>query len=373
MEQQLYEEMKKRGITTTDPETARKGALDSAKTYYDNRIKDLRAQIAAKEQTVKIKTDPPTDDALKALKKEYEGVQKDYREMFGDPKMSDEKRIEMAIKSADRMTAEYERQVKEHELISPKASETTETPELKAARARRDAAKAQRDAMREAANPKASPEEVAVRRYISSRLNRAAEIATKFVTQDFGPKEKPAALTQTPEMRAADIEKKRWQNALDQKIESIRLSNRPLPQKIADKVVEVARTSLLTAPSVVEKLTGAAAARVAIEPFESAVGAGLGKLPILSRVAAKSARHGSISFTAEAKAITDGLIRKGAPEMWKKLSTGHSDIDVLYGSKADNKEPPTILNVFGRIHGTLKEPVRQAEWARLRARGAALD
>ncbi len=115
--------------------------MDGVKTRLRNQINDLDYQISRGEKTVREKTPSPTDSEAEALRAKRDESKKQYDAMFGDPKMTDEDRIKVAIKSAEKSLAGYEQRVKDNLPFDAKKPVAPTSPELEAVRARRDAAK----------------------------------------------------------------------------------------------------------------------------------------------------------------------------------------------------------------------------------------
>ena len=146
----VREEMKRLGINTADPETQLKTALQSRKTYYENRINDLQLEIAKREKNVPTKGPQPTDAALDALKKEYADVKKEHEAIFGKPGMTDAERLQAAIKGAERADAENQRRIREGDIFDA-AKKTLTSPELDAAKAKAEASAATLNHLRDLA------------------------------------------------------------------------------------------------------------------------------------------------------------------------------------------------------------------------------
>lgn len=138
----LAERMKQMGIVVTDPESQLRSALQSRETYYENRIKDLKFEIAKGEVTVKAKGPQPTSAKLDALKKELDTVIKEHKAIFGDPKMSDEARLKAAIKATERADAEIQRRIQSGEWApTPRERMSLTSPALEAARNKANASR----------------------------------------------------------------------------------------------------------------------------------------------------------------------------------------------------------------------------------------
>jgi N12 class adenine-specific DNA methylase len=88
-----------------------KSALDKLKTRYKKRIEDLKAQIDAKEKTIKEKNVIKLDDDALKLKTELSEVLKAYKEMFGNNELSAEARIKMREKALKKQIADTQNRI----------------------------------------------------------------------------------------------------------------------------------------------------------------------------------------------------------------------------------------------------------------------
>ena len=95
-------------------------SLAAIKTRLDTQIAQLELEIRTGSRVVKGKTVAPTDaevDAKTALRDDLK-AQRD--EIFGKKELTDEQRIEIAIKAAERRIAERERRKNEGDLFPKK-------------------------------------------------------------------------------------------------------------------------------------------------------------------------------------------------------------------------------------------------------------
>lgn len=163
---QVYE--KKKEYSHLEPsggESRMQGYLQSRKTFLDNRMKDLRYEIATRERIIKEKKLPPTDAELEAKKAEYEQVKKEHAEVFPkEPRvMTPEERTEASIRMVDREIAKLEKELDSGTLYPRRGTPNIpETPELIEKRAWLQALRDNRDELRAKANPKMSPKERAL-------------------------------------------------------------------------------------------------------------------------------------------------------------------------------------------------------------------
>lgn len=231
---QVEEAKKKGGYKVTDPATQLRTALQSIKTRLRNQISDLEQQITTKTRIVPEKRTVEYDAEAKALKDVRDVLKEQYDNLFGKRELTDAQRIEIAMKAVEKSIAEYERRITSGDIAPKKLfSKTPETPDLKAARARRDALKEQLQELRDIANPKKTPEERALQAFKVRTKNRVAELEERMATGNFTPKPRKE-LPLDPEATRLKFElekvKERWVKARfdDQQ------QQRSLPRKIFD-------------------------------------------------------------------------------------------------------------------------------------------
>lgn len=241
--QQVNEAKRRYGIVTTNSETQLKSTLDARKTYYQNQISDLEAQINANEKFVKQKSPSPTDAELEGLKARRTELKKQFDEVFGKEGLSDAQRIEIATKAAERSIEDLQKRIESRDLAPRKRNTVTpETPELQALRARQQALRDELQELRDAANPKATPEEIALKA-LKTRLSRqSAELLEKVAAGDFSKKPKREIV---PDAEAKKLQfenaqaKRKWNEALM----NDRLANRTTGEKIIGRLGEAVNTS----------------------------------------------------------------------------------------------------------------------------------
>lgn len=178
------EEMKKElGIETIDPEKQLKSSLDAVKTRLTNEIKDLEYQIATKQKIVKARTNLKYDAEANRLQKRRDDLKKQFHEIFGS-EITDQQRINAAIKATEKAIVEYTRMINENDLM-PKAKRTpVQSEELNKARKERDRLKAQVKELRDLAKPKRTPEEIATQRLETRLKNEIKKLTAKLENLD---------------------------------------------------------------------------------------------------------------------------------------------------------------------------------------------
>ena len=101
LEKQLRKLMKETGFQTRTPAQLA-SALEAVKTRLKNAIEDLDKAIKTRTPLVKGKIGVKHDAESKALKARRDALQEQYDEIFPKKPMTDEERIEVAIRSAER-------------------------------------------------------------------------------------------------------------------------------------------------------------------------------------------------------------------------------------------------------------------------------
>lgn len=362
---QVEEAKRKGGFKVTDPAKQLKTALDSIKTRLTNAIKDLETQIASKTKIVRDKTSVKLDDAAEALKKQRDLLQEEFDKIFGDKKLTDAQRIEIAKKSADRQIAELERQLRENEVF-PKGKKPVgpTSPELDAKRAQIEALKEEREYARVSGiDPeikiKKTPEEISLQAFKMRLANRIADIRTRLANGDFSPKAKPKTIQMDEQARRLDVTHERAKKLYQEALATKRMESRNWFQKTTSWIANLNRVSVLSHLSVLEHLTGAAIENVVTRPVGTAFSQLMRLNGTLDSIRQKAVYEGGIDLKSEFKGLTGML--KSSRALWEKLTTGKSDIDWLHKDKV---YPKRFGEIVGNVHGAIKEPVRQGIYAR---------
>lgn len=166
---QVEELKRKYNIQTVDKETQLKSTLDGIKTRLRNEIEDLEVQIRNKAKTVKEKTQVTYDAEAEALKIKRDALKAKFDSIFGKNELTAQQKIARAKKILERSIKEYERRIKEKDMTPMRQREELHSAELDKLRSVRDHLKEEYQAMKEALNPKRTPEEIALQR-LKTRL-----------------------------------------------------------------------------------------------------------------------------------------------------------------------------------------------------------
>ena len=164
-------------------------ALDAAKKATRNRINDLQWEIDNKERIVKVRKTTKADADLKALRKERDELIAVHRKIFPARARTEAQRIAAAESALDKAIARIEQEIKTGD-IGVRKVETVSTPAIDAKRATLDALRAEKQALRDIANPKMTPEQRAMINYEANILRRIADYQARVAEKDFAPRKK---------------------------------------------------------------------------------------------------------------------------------------------------------------------------------------
>ena len=365
LQQQVKQAMRESGIdvkSSMTPEQQWKTALDGVKTRLRNQITDLTKQLRTGEKTPK-REGITYDEEANVLKAERDSLRSQLQAIEGKPKMSPEQKLKMAMAATEKSISEYERRIKENDLTpQQRKSGMAETPELRAMRERRDALRETFRQMKEAANPKKSPEEVSLDRYKKVLTNRIADMERQLETEDFTKEpHKPIALD--PEATDLKVKSEKLRRQIDEALTKQKLASRTKTQKAVDIATKWRRAGLLTGWTTLGKLTKAAMDRMGVTPVEEMLGGVLSHIPGVDEISARAPMHGGgLNVSAEVKAVSQLWQKATAQDMWEELAHGEDSLDLLFGGKS--KLPPEVLGLVGQLHGALKVPEKRAEFFR---------
>lgn len=198
----VNEAKKKGGYVITDPETQLRSAIQSIERRLTNQIADLELEIAFKSRIVKEKTTPPTSPEIEALRAQRDLLKQERDTLLGPRETTDAQRVVIAQRALERSITDLEQRIKTGNIAPRKAgSKTPSTPELEAARAKRDALRDQLQELRDLANPKATPEQRATAAWKRRVTNQIADLKDRVARNDYAPKPKkePFDVSKDPE------------------------------------------------------------------------------------------------------------------------------------------------------------------------------
>jgi len=144
---QVNEAKKKGGFTVTDPEAQLRSSLQSRETALKNQIRDISEEIERGQRAEKPGA-PPTNDRIEALKALRDRLRQTHDEIFGSKGLTDEQRVQNAIKAQERLISQYEQMIKDRRYSRDSKARLT-SPELESLRARTGALRAELDEMKQ--------------------------------------------------------------------------------------------------------------------------------------------------------------------------------------------------------------------------------
>lgn len=232
---QQVEEMKKElGIETIDPEKQLKSALDSVKTRLSNQIKDLEYQIETREKIVKKRIGLKYDVEAENLKKRRDELRAQFDELFGKPALSEDQRIQMAIRAVNKSIEEYTRRINDNDLTPAAKRTPAQSEELNKLRETRDELKAKVKELRDLAKPKKTAEEIALQRLKTRLTNETKKLTEKLETLDFEKTQKGETVLD-PEAKKLKEERDTIKEAYNAAVESAGIVTR----EEADRLMEL--------------------------------------------------------------------------------------------------------------------------------------
>jgi len=344
------------GVQVTDPAKQLATSLEAKKTRLRNEIADLDRAISLKEPLTQKTGTVPRDSETDALTAQRDAKKAEYTAIFGDPSMSDSARLKIAMGAAERAEKAWnERLVDAKKGIFNKAvpDRKVTSPELEAIRARTEAVKLEVQELKDLAEPKKTPEEIALQ---SAKTRIANEIATrleKIANKDFS---KPVRRPVIPDdaLRRQKAINEGLKQTIARGFERERLSQRPKWQKALEQVAGAARASALSGYHTLIKLASYDVAKLAEIPSTEAIGAMLSKVPGLRRIFSKA----NLESGSTIKAIGDfysNVAIKGLRQAWRVLKTGETESKLIHGKP--DYAPPRWYDFFGRLHFAEKAPL----------------
>lgn len=365
--QQVNAAKKKAGIGEMDEAGRLKSALSAAKTRTRNAIKDLQTEIDTGERIVSGKSVIISDPELDALRKQLADLRKTEAEVFGPSEMTDAQRLDLATKAAKRAADAWDDRLNQARkgTFSPKgtARQLKSTPELdalkaKAARARSEYNElkgldpAQRQQAADAAN----------RAYRTHLAQQEADLLDRMARQDYSPKPLKVGTMLDRESIQRKTEVEAVKAKYQQQLRAYEKAHRSGLEKARDWSLAWVRFGALSWPTVIGKLTSVAVTRVITTPITDL--AALGVANALPGLAARAPRFGvrspRVLLEAEARAWA-GMWIDGIKSSGQMIQNKRSRLELLHGK---DKVPPELADYMGRLHGALKEPIKEAEYAR---------
>ena len=370
----IYEAMKRRfGVTVTDPATQLRSALQARETYYEHRIEDLQHEIAVGKLTVRTKSPSPTSAKLEALQAELERVKAEHVTIFKKPGLTDAQKLAMAESAAERNEAYWEKRLanaKKGIFDDPNVKGSKlESVKLNEIRAWTQAVKEQFQELKDLANPKKTPEEIALQSWITRNTNRLAELQAKnadlesklaagaITKADIAPKARKAPLdtSTNPKLNAIQVAIKKSERQMLVNRFKAEEALRPKWLKWADQIAGTAKASALSGYHTLLKLAGFSVARAGEIPTTEFVNAGLSITPGFRGLSERAYMESGNPIRATVDFFT-GAATRGLRAARQALRTGTTESGILYGKK--DYAPPKWFDFFGaNLHQAEKAPI----------------
>lgn len=208
---------KEGGYVVTDHDAQLQTTRGAIKTRLENEIADLDKQIQAGKRMARNKSGIEYTPELNALREQRDAKRAILDEI--DPPGKPD-RTNQRIRALENSIAEYERRIKERDFkAKKKAPGQPDTPEVAALKARRDAKRAELEALKDEANPKPTKEQRQQKQGEKTKAKRIAELQEMLATGNF-QKTKPAQR----ELSKLEIKFQEQLTALKWKIDKARMS-----------------------------------------------------------------------------------------------------------------------------------------------------
>jgi hypothetical protein len=232
LNKQLKEAMKDLPLDEETQSRQLKTSLDAIKSRLTNQIEDLNREIETGEKSSKAKG-VPYDEEAKALITERDRVKAIHDEIFGHG-LTDEQRIDRAVKATERAISETEKRVSEKDLEIRRAK-PIDSPALKEARERLSKSKETLKKLQEDAGIVDKKRLEQAKKNIQRRIE---QLQNKIKNNDFS-KRVPKSVIVDSELIKLQAEKLKIQEEYDKAQYKNQLKNRPLLQKWADVGLEL--------------------------------------------------------------------------------------------------------------------------------------
>lgn len=359
-----YAEMKKAAgpKPATDEET-KLAAMQARIEEYERRVKEGDVATANRKEG-------PQTQRVAELQEKVDTARESYREMVKDSKAKTpaemaERRIRATTKAMAKQIAEVERRIKEGDLTpAQRRSGRPEPREISVMRDRLDAMRETYRQLKDAAEPKKTPEEIALSRFKKYTQKRIEDMESRLKTGDF-TKEPPKKTVLDPEANELKIKAEKLRNQVDEAIAKQQYESRSTPEKALHIFSKWRRAALLTSVNVFGKLGTAAMSRMGVTPIEELTGGVLSRIPGVSEIADRSPFEGKPSMSAEGKALAQIWDKATRDDIWSELKDGKISLDYLYGDeKGRGKMPAGVLDFIGHLHGAIKVLPKRAEFFR---------
>jgi len=206
--------------------------------------------------------------------------------------------------------------------------------------------------------------EISLKAIKTRTVNQIKEYQRRIAEKDFEPTPKRAPTLLDREAQKSKAELERVRHEFELELQKDRLANRSKTKKTIDTLIKYRRGLLLTSIPTIVKIGTAAIYRVLGTPLHEIAGSGIRRL--VPKIAKRAPREGSgFRRSAEKSAFSSIWDKNTWEEANKKLHGKLDNLDLLYGNKKEHAEVGHWLwNIFGNIHGAVKEFAKYNEFNR---------
>jgi hypothetical protein len=356
----------------TPEQVARDTAIKSVEKSmeeYERRIAE--ADFAAKQRNPGLAANDPVVKELRAgrdlMRAEYERLKKEAEGDKTPSEMTDEDRIELAMKAAQRSKNYWTEQIRRGEEEGAWAKkqnrQTPITPELSEARAQRDAERERFEQLRALADPHYAENVLRdrYRKYVENQVKVLRE-RTKTLKET---KNIPESKTQRDwyaekdlAIRTAMAERDRIRQEHDAEIERIQRSQRGPTEKLVDAFLDFRRGGVISSVEAFVKIANMGLLRAIQFPIHELGASAIRR--IAPGFAAESPRFGSGLNLADLKTYYSSYFGKGMEEAWENLKGNQTDLEIA--DKGERYRAPGVASKIGSRHAAFKAPAKRAEY-----------
>ncbi len=332
--------------------------------------KGIARQIKAIEDKLAGKPKPEPSTPAKAdaetyqLRKELERLRELDKATKPTKGRTPKQLADAAEKAADKQIAEIEAELATgKQKAKAQGAEFIPDAQLRAKMAELESLRGIRDEARRAKIPKRDPEELALAR-AHKRIDKSiADAEKKLASKDFA-KAKPKAKLKVDEDHLAKQSKlEEIRLKIKREVFKLEQSKRPLYYRVLDGIVHWQRSiGILSGTNVLMKLSAAAGWNMGFMPLQQIAGEAWRR--ILPGIAAQSPREGAgFNVKLEANVVKTAFMAL-IKESGRIMKRGKSDLDLKHGKIKPHDLDQSWMDYFVYTHLVLKNPVKQAEFAR---------
>ena len=207
--ERIYNNVKRLFPTAGESEAMLRSAFKAKKTRMEHQIEDMQNEIDKRKLTVKNRSDAKFTQEQQAeidwLQSELDHVKTAHAEIFPEQELTPEQQADRYAKYLDREAARVQEQMASGKIFPPGKRARPTSVEIEAKKAHLEALKAEREYMRESAQPRHTPEEDEANAIMARRdalQKRLDEAERKINTGDVSAPGKAPKPELTPELQA---------------------------------------------------------------------------------------------------------------------------------------------------------------------------